>query len=395
MLPWDGVINLLAAAGVGAVALHMLLPVRRNRLPSLLEIRFGALSLLLALFLASRGFYWISEIRVFLGLSFVAICFVPLGLLLAVEGLLRRHAPLALKLFALLGALLCLLITILFAASTSMVHSLFLAGFQILGLLLPSLWAFLRDRSQLSRRENQRVNGLLTLTLIGVPFIATDFSDLLTVLPVHLGAIAILMFAYATVHSARLPRQNPVLSWRFLSLILTTLLVAPALIWLTDLSRWDTFIKLTALVFTVSLLLTLLLELLNLRDQSEERALLRVLSALDFSRPEAVVNRLTRFSPFEHAWLIRPGSGPVPADFRLQPNRIYRRNPPRGPEATAHDTSHRDAAAVLESIGADILFVIDPNTDAYCAVEVQDPTANTADWAKILAALARAKSLND
>jgi len=114
MLPWDGVINLLAAAGVGAVALHMLLPVRRNRLPSLLEIRFGALSLLLALFLASRGFYWISEIRVFLGLSFVAICFVPLGLLLAVEGLLRRHAPLALKLFALLGALLCLLITILF-----------------------------------------------------------------------------------------------------------------------------------------------------------------------------------------------------------------------------------------------------------------------------------------
>lgn len=385
MEPWDGVINLLAATGVGGFALHVLLPVRRNRLPSLLEIRFGALAVLLAVFLATRGLFWISGFDAFFSISFLAVCFVPLGILLAVEGLLRRHAPLVLKLFALLGAMACLITTLLLAPSSSLAYSVFLAGFQILGLLLPFFWAFLRDRSQLSRRENRRVNGMITLTLIGLPLIATDFSDLLSGLPIRLGAIAILMFAYVAVHSARFPRQNPVFSWRVLNLILTTLIAASAFIWLTGLSGWDAFIRLTALIFAVGLVLTLALELLNLRDQSEERALLRVLSALDMSRPEAVVSRLTRFSPFEHAWLIRPGTGPVPADFRITPGQVYRR------EGPTHSATERDAAAVLESIGADLMFVLDTRTDALCAVEIQDPSVNTADWAEILAALAHAK----
>ena len=385
MEPWDGVINLLASAGVGAFALHVLLPVRRNRLPSLLEIRFGVLALLLALFLAMRGLFWISGFDVFFSISFLAVCFVPLGILLAVEGLLRRHAPFLLKIYALLGAFVCLISTLLSSTSSSMVYSTFLASFQILGLILPISWAFLRDRTQLSRRENRRVNGMITFTLIGVPLIATDFSDLVPGLPVRLGALAILMFAYAAVHSARFPRQNLVLSWRFLSFILTTLIAASAFIWLTELSGWEAFFRLTALIFTVGLVLTLALELLNLRDQSEERALLRVLSALDMSRPEAVVSRLSRFSPFEHARLIRPGTGAVPASFRLPVGQVYHR------DETASGAVERDAAAVLESIGADLIFVLDPGTDALCAVEVQDPNVNTADWAKILAALVQSK----
>jgi len=384
MEPWDGVINLLAATGVAGFALHVLLPVRRNRLPSLLEIRFGVLALLLALFMASRGLFWISGFDAFFAISFLAVCFVPLGILLAVEGLLRRHAPLFLKLFALLGAFVCLITTLLMAPTSSMVYSTFLASFQILGLLLPFSWAFLRDRTQLSRRENRRISGMITLTLIGVPLIATDFSDLVAGLPVRLGALAILMFAYAAVHSARFPRQNPVFSWRVFNLILTTLIAAAAFIWLTDLSGWEAFFRLTALIFTVGLVLTLALELLNLRDQSEERALLRVLGALDMRRPEAVVSRLTRFSPFEHARLVRPGAGPVPADFRLEVGHVYRR------EGATITATERDAAAVLESIGADLIFVLDPQTQTFCAVEVQDANANTADWAKVLAALAKA-----
>lgn len=385
MEPWDGVINLLAAAGVGGFALHVLLPVRRNRLPSLLEIRFGVLALLLALFLATRGLFWISGFDSFFSISFLAVCFVPLGILLAVEGLLRRHAPFMLKLYALLGAFVCLISTLLLASSSSMVYSSFLAGFQILGLILPISWAFLRDRTQLSRRENRRVNGMITFTLIGVPLIATDFSDLVPGLPVRLGALAILMFAYAAVHSARFPRQNPVLSWRVLNFILTTLIAASAFIWLTELKGWEAFFRLTALIFTIGLVLTLALELLNLRDQSEERALLRVLSALDMSRPEAVVSRLSRFSPFEHARLIRPGTGPVPAHFQLKIGQVYHRN------ETATGVAERDAAAVLESIGADLIFVLDPATEAFCAVEIQDPNVNTTDWAKILAALVQSK----
>lgn len=386
MEPWDGVINVLAALGVGGFAVHVLLPVRRNRAPSLLEIRFGALALLLSLFLAMRGLFWLSGFDAFLGISFIAVSFVPLGILLAVEGFLRRHAPLPLKLFPLVGGALCLIATQAQGTPNALLFSLFLASFQILGLLLPFGWAFLRDRTQLSRRENRRVDGMITLTLVGLPFIATDFTDLLSGLPVRLGAIAILMFAYATVHTARFPQQNPVFSWRAFNLILTTLIAAGAFIWLTELWGWTAYIKLTALILTVGLVLTLALELLNLRDQSEERALLRVLSALDLRRPEAVVSRLTRFSPFEHAWLVRAGTGPVPSDFTIQPGQVYRR------QTISQDSIHRDAAAVLESIGADLLFVLDTSTDALCAIEVQDPALNTEDWANILAALAVAKT---
>lgn len=386
MEPWDGVINLLAALGVGGFAVHVLLPVRRNRVPSLLEIRFGSLALLLSLFLAMRGLFWLSGFNAFLTVSFIAVSFVPLGILLAVEGLLRRHAPLVLKLFALVGGALCLIATQVFDRSNTLPFSLSLASFQILGLVLPFSWAFLRNREQLSRRENRRVGGLITLTLIGLPFIATDFSDLLTGLPIRLGAIAILMFAYAAVHTARFPQQNPVFSWRALNLILTTFIAAGAFVWLTDLSGWSAYLKLTALILTIGLVLTLALELLNLRDQSEERALLRVLSALDLRRPEAVVSRLTRFSPFEHAWLVRAGRGPVPTNFSIQPGQVYRRT------TRSQDPTDRDAAAVLENIGADLLFVLDISTDALCAVEVQDPSLNTEDWANILAALAVAKT---
>ena len=124
-----------------------------DRAPSLLEIRFGALALLLSLFLAMRGLFWLSGFDAFLGISFIAVSFVPLGILLAVEGFLRRHAPLPLKLFPLVGGALCLIATQAQGTPNALLFSLLLASFQILGLLLPFGWAFLRDRTQLSRRE--------------------------------------------------------------------------------------------------------------------------------------------------------------------------------------------------------------------------------------------------
>jgi hypothetical protein len=76
----------------------------------------------------------------------------------------------------------------------------------------------------------------------------------------------------------------------------------------------------------------------------------------------------------------------VPTNFSIQPGQVYRRT------TRSQDPTDRDAAAVLENIGADLLFVLDISTDALCAVEVQDPSLNTEDWANILAALVVAKT---
>jgi len=386
MLPWDGVINLLAAVGVGAFAVHMLVPARRDRLPNLLEIRFGTLAVLSAFFMAARGLFWISDFWPFLVMSHLAVCWVPLGILLAVEGLLRRHAPLPLKLFAVVGGVSCTTLVFLLERDAAALFSMSLALFQVLGLVLPFAWAFARNRSVLSKRENQRIDSMVTLTLVGLPFIVTDFSDLLPALPLSMGAIAILLFAYAAILAARFPTRNPVLSWRFLNLVALALIAAALVMWLTDLSGLSAFVRLAALVLTLAVLLALLLELLSLRDQSEERALLRTLSALDLSRPEAAVSRLIRFSPFEHASLIRPGQGPVPADFNIEPGRVFHRTP------ATNQASDLRAAAVLESVGADLMFLLDPKTDALCMVEIHDPGANTVDWARVIAALASSKA---
>ena len=386
MLPWDGVVNLLAALGVAAFAAHTLVPVRRNRFPSLLEIRFGVLAVLLAVFLALRGFFWISDVPAFLLASQVAVSWVPLGIVLAVEGLLRRHAPLPLKLFPLVGGVASLILSFTFHLDPLPLVSALFAGFQILGLVLPFAWAFVRDRRQITNRENRRVDGMFTLTLVVLPLIATDFADLMPDLPLRMGAVAILLFAHAAVLAARFPNRNPVLSWRMINLFVLALLASGLVLWLSEIEGFKSFIRLAVLILTLALLLSLILELLSLRDQSEERALLRLLSALDMSRPEVVVNRLNRFSPFEGAKLVYAGQGPIPADFDADIGRLYGKDP-SGP-----NEQERQIAAVLDSLGADFLFKIDPGRKGFCVVEVQDPTSNTRDWAQIVASLVQAKA---
>jgi hypothetical protein len=316
----------------------------------------------------------------------VVVCWVPLGIVLTVEGLLRRHAPLSLKLFPLAGGLFCLALTLLYGNAPQPWVSASFAGFQILGLLLPFSWAFIRDRSQLTGRENRRVDAMFLLTLLALPFIATDFADLMPSLPLRMGAVAILLFAHAVVLAARFPNRNPVLSWRLVNLFCLSLLAAGLVLWLSDVRGWSSFVRLAVLILTLALVLSLILEMLSLRDQSEERALLRLLSALDMSRPEVVVNRLTRFSPFEGARLVYPGQGPIPADFDAALGRLYARTAPNTAE------QDRQVAAVLDSLGADFLFKIDPAHQGFCAVTVQDPTSNTRDWAQIVASLVQAKA---
>ena len=104
---------------------------------------------------------------------------------------------------------------------------------------------------------------------------------------------------------------------------------------------------------------------------------------------QAQCGRAVRNAPSkgQHAELDRPsqvGRGVfVPAQGAHRPGDVD------GMRRTG--AAERDAAAVLESIGADLIFVLDPATEAFCAVEIQDPNVNTTDWAKILAALVQSK----
>lgn len=98
----DSVVNLCAAIGlaVAMIALH-----RRDPRGPLTRRLLFVLALAAVLFV-SRGIAWWSGNDQLDRLSMLPAATVPLGALIVTEGMLRRHAPRALKIAAVTGAIL-------------------------------------------------------------------------------------------------------------------------------------------------------------------------------------------------------------------------------------------------------------------------------------------------
>ncbi len=113
--------------------------------------------------------------------------------------MLRRHAPRAVKMSAVFGAILLGLGGALglerFATPYSLALSLFqLAGFATCAWLLAS-----RDRGALLASENRSIGRLAVGALLVIPFVITDFQALAPDMPVRLGALGALLVVTAVL----------------------------------------------------------------------------------------------------------------------------------------------------------------------------------------------------
>jgi hypothetical protein len=191
----DCIVNLCGAIGlcVAMVALY-----RRDPKSPLTWRLLFMLGVAAALFLVRGVAWWTGSVWLD-RLSLIPAALVPLGALVVTEGLLRRHAPRAVKSTAVFGAILLGLGGALglgdFATPYSIALSLFqLAGFAACAWLLAS-----RDRGTLLASENRSIGRLAVGAVLVIPFVITDFRILTPDIPVRLGALGALLVVTAVL----------------------------------------------------------------------------------------------------------------------------------------------------------------------------------------------------
>jgi len=179
------------AATAGVVLLHQVVQARGADEPLNRRFMFGLR--VTALLYAGRALAAVTGVGLFDALVLIAASLIPLAVLILTEGLLRRHAPVWVKLVVLVGTAGCLMLAVLPAGLVEPWRSHGLMGFQ-LGLFGIVAWLVLgRDRAGLTSAENLAVGRLgLSLVLL-TPFGALDFLGEGWGLPVQPSALAVLV----------------------------------------------------------------------------------------------------------------------------------------------------------------------------------------------------------
>jgi hypothetical protein len=197
----DAVVSWLGGLGALSAWLHL----GRGESASLQQRRARFLLGALAALLLVRGFFWILPGARLFQLTFVPATLVPLGMALFVEGLLRRHLPLGLKLLAAGGSVFFLALNLAGVLRRGSPWVLAFAGFEVV--LLAALgWIVLRrDRAGLSPAENRFIEGVWIALLFAIPLVLSDFRGALGWPPARLGALGVLIFAHALLRPASRP----------------------------------------------------------------------------------------------------------------------------------------------------------------------------------------------
>jgi hypothetical protein len=188
----ESLINIMASAGLALVA-------RANQRidphgPVTRRVVF-ALSLVSALFFV-RAIGWLLDSD-WLGRVATALAgATPLVGLFVVEGLLRRHAPLAAKLALSLGCIAVAIVTVLnwrwTTLNQALLFALVVGGYAFLAWLLVA-----RDKASLTSPENRTVRHLLVAAPFLLVLLVTDFRELFPSAPIRLGALGVLLLMYS------------------------------------------------------------------------------------------------------------------------------------------------------------------------------------------------------
>ncbi|HEU0145878.1 MAG TPA: hypothetical protein VFR21_03260, partial [Bradyrhizobium sp.] len=185
----DSIVNLCGAIGL---CVAMMTFYRRDpRSPLTFRLLF-ALGMIALLFLV-RGAAWGTGSALLDRLTVIPAALIPLGALIVTEGMLRRHAPRAVKLVALVGGILLALAGLLGLSQFETVYAVALSVFQLAGFAICAAMLAARDRAALMASENRSVARLALGALLVIPFILTDFRTLFSDIPVRLGALGALL----------------------------------------------------------------------------------------------------------------------------------------------------------------------------------------------------------
>ena len=353
----DSIVNLCGAGGL-AIAI-LIFRARDPQGP--LTRRFAFVLGIVAFVLLARGVGWLTGSATLEQLAVAAAAIIPLGALLVVEGMLRRHAPRAVKLAVLAGTLVLAPAGLLaggdWAERIEMALALFqLATFAVCGLLLLS-----RDRGSLSEAENRGVFRLGIAALAVLPFILSDFRAFFPGVPVRAGALgALLVVTFALVaDTANDGRRGHVL---ILGLRISAgLLLGLALAAVAPIADTADVIRFAAVTLAGILFIGLLVDAARAVVGAGAPGLLdRIANAPPGTRDELIAE-LARHPPFEGARRLSAADllpfDPVILAAALG-DRLVVRRADRPWNRPADDPAGERLAALMATFGASHLIVI-------------------------------------
>src|SRR5215471_21024699 len=152
----NAIVNVCGAIGLGVAMLALY---RRDSRSPLTARFLVALGIVECLFLV-RSAAWLTESSLLDDLSVIPASLVPFGALIVTEGLLRRHAPRAIKLVVIAGAIVLGLGGALGLGHFDKPYAIALSLFQ-LGVFSACAWLLAtRDRQLLMASENRSIERM-------------------------------------------------------------------------------------------------------------------------------------------------------------------------------------------------------------------------------------------
>lgn len=192
---------LSCAALVGLFVLQTVLVRRDPWEPINRRFLFGV-RITMVLF-AGRVLMILTGVEAFRILVLFAAAIIPLAVLILTEGLLRRHAPAAIKAVIGCGALAFAAASVWYSDSIDPTRLFALLGFQLLGFILSGWLIISRDKASLSLSENAMVVRLGLSLILFIPLAAGDFLLLYIGLPIQFSALGVLILCWLAIGLGR------------------------------------------------------------------------------------------------------------------------------------------------------------------------------------------------
>jgi hypothetical protein len=377
----DSIVNLCGAIGLSVA---MMTFYRRDPRSPLTFRLLLALGVIATLFLM-RGAAWWTGSAVLDRLSVIPASLIPLGALIVTEGILRRHAPRAVKMAALIGGIVLGLGGVIGLARFAMPYAVALSLFQLAGFAICAWLLAARDRAALMASENRSITRLAVGALVVIPFILTDFRTLFPDIPVRLGALgALLTVTVMLIAGGGAETRRHGLTLMALRLISSALLGIAAAHIAPDVGAAQV-IRFCAVAVAGVLTIGLMTDALRALFESQEPGVLNSVAASPARTRDQLIAELAHHPIFESARRYRENElaaydPPLLRDFLLERRVMRRPDAPWGLPATDPATERMISLMTANSATHVIVLSHEPVDLIALAVPVTsaDPATETA-----------------
>lgn len=288
-----------AAALVGTLAAIVVIRARPDR--DGLAGRFVFALTLVSLVLAMRLLAWNVHQGIFETLTRFFAAWIPLGALLALEGLQRRHAPKLMKQASLVGG--AVFSVLAFFSGNLGFPLYFLLGFQLASFAAIYVLAFAGGDRGLSEQERRVIARIRFALPVLVVFLASDYGVFEHIVPVRASGIAILFFCWMAISSANgtTGRKDAAFAFAVTSVLGVVIGVSAAAMAGMD---WVFAVQLSAMALCSGILGLVLNEALGAFAGSRRNDILKALAVADTTSVRAFMISVADASPLEGSALL-------------------------------------------------------------------------------------------